>query len=42
MNFAGMLIRRDYTRLIVINQADRKKLYCLRSAKTSNPQGRED
>jgi len=37
-----MLIRCDYTHSIVVKQADRKKLRCLRKAKASRPQGRED
>jgi hypothetical protein len=41
-NFAGMLIRRDYTHSIVIKQVGRKKLFCLRRVKASKPQGRED
>ena len=37
-----MLICRDYTYSIVVKQADRKKLHCLRRVKASKPQGRED
>jgi len=33
MNFAGMPIRRDYTRSIEVKQADRKKTALLKNGK---------